>query len=136
MQTLTIANALSTGKIRIVASGVDSVNQDFLWTTANIIPPGFESVCVKNGWNTHRTWKQLNSDRPWLRGTKNDAYVYLNSMDDKWWIDKPDGNGVFIASKRQQGKLFLDAPPKTGWEALSPSYNPTPSIEIFSAKDK
>merc|ERR1712238_60080 len=134
MSTFAIANALVISTVQIKGSGVDSVNQDFQSTSAKNIPPGFENVCIKNQWDVQRTWETLNNGTPWFRAS-NDAYIYLNSVDNKWWIDRPDGNGVYIASKNQ-GEEFSNIPPKTGWEALSVSYNPTPSLEFLSINGK
>ncbi len=112
--------------IKVSGSGVESVNTEYEWTPATTIPPGFEKVCIQNRWGVESTWEMLNSGRPWLRA-KNEAYIYLNSSDGQWWIDKPDGAGVYVVPKAQGETL----PPSTGWRALSPSYNPAPSVEVI-----
>mmetsp|Transcript_25106 Transcript_25106/g.69250 ORF Transcript_25106/g.69250 Transcript_25106/m.69250 type:complete len:162 (+) Transcript_25106:121-606(+) len=132
MSTTTIAAAFSTAAnpattIRVKGSGVESVNTDFEWTAATKIPPGFERVCRENSWGVESTWDMLNKNKPWLRAS-NEAYIYLNNADGQWWIDKPDGAGVFVAPKIR-GE---DTPPASGWRALSPLYNPAPSVEIVS----
>mmetsp|Transcript_8522 Transcript_8522/g.21012 ORF Transcript_8522/g.21012 Transcript_8522/m.21012 type:complete len:160 (+) Transcript_8522:322-801(+) len=130
MSTTTAAafsTAANPATIRVKGSGVESVNTDFEWTAATKIPPGFERVCRENSWGVESTWDMLNKNKPWLRAS-NEAYIYLNNADGQWWIDKPDGAGVFVAPKIQ-GE---DTPPASGWRALSPLYNPAPSVEIVS----
>eukprot|EP00532_Pseudo-nitzschia_australis_P008204 CAMPEP_0168166500 /NCGR_PEP_ID=MMETSP0139_2-20121125/2059_1 /TAXON_ID=44445 /ORGANISM="Pseudo-nitzschia australis, Strain 10249 10 AB" /LENGTH=138 /DNA_ID=CAMNT_0008083699 /DNA_START=270 /DNA_END=686 /DNA_ORIENTATION=- len=130
MMSSTTAAAFSaaahTVTVRVKGSGVESVNMDFEWTAATIIPPGFEKVCIQNGWAVESTWGMLNDGKSWLRAS-NEAYIYLNNADSQWWIDKPNGDGVFVAPKARGD----DAPPTTGWRALSPSYKPEPSFEII-----
>ena len=142
----TAATAAST--VRVKGSGVESVNTHYEWTPATVIPPGFETVCVQNRWGVESTWEMLNNGKPWLRAS-NDAYIYLNSADGQWWIDKPDGDGVYVAPKDQAaqqggatssscgaGEPFHAAPPVTGWRALSPSYNPAPLVELIDNSNK
>ena len=142
----TAATAAST--VRVKGSGVESVNTHYEWTPATVIPPGFETVCVQNRWGVESTWEMLNNGKPWLRAS-NDAYIYLNSADGQWWIDKPDGDGVYVAPKDQAaqqggatssscgaGEPSHAAPPATGWRALSPSYNPAPLVELIDNSNK
>jgi len=56
-------------------------------------------------------WQKLNSGRIWFR-KENEAYIYWNTADSSWWIDKPDGMGVFKAG------AVSHSPPQTGWEQL------------------
>eukprot|EP00536_Pseudo-nitzschia_multiseries_P016664 jgi/Psemu1/222127/e_gw1.1188.18.1 len=126
---MTAAAFSTAGKsvtIRVKGSGVDSVNTDFELCEATIIPSGFERVCVQNVWGVQSTWEMLNNNKPWFRAS-NEAYIYLNNADGQWWIDKPDGAGVFVTPKIR-GE---DTPPTSGWRALSPSYNPTPTVEVL-----
>ena len=118
--------------VRVTGSGVESVNEEYEWTPATIIPPGFEKVCVQNRWGVESTWEMLNKGRQWLRAS-NDAYIYLNSSDGQWWIDKPDGAGVYVVPKEQSCDVAGESsPPSTGWRALSPSYNPAPLVEVIA----
>ena len=34
-----------------------------------------------------KMWAKLNSGRTWYRA-ENEAYIYWNTMDSCWWIDK------------------------------------------------
>mmetsp|Transcript_3448 Transcript_3448/g.7535 ORF Transcript_3448/g.7535 Transcript_3448/m.7535 type:complete len:166 (+) Transcript_3448:187-684(+) len=123
--------AAATSTVRVRGSGVEGVNTDFEWTSATIIPPGFERVCVNNGWGVRSTWEMLNNGKPWLRAS-NEAYIYLNDSDGQWWIDKPDGNGVYIAPEGPIDDCgSIGSPPVTGWRSLFPSYDPVPSVEIL-----
>ena len=119
--------------IKISGSGVPSVNSEYEWRTPDFIPKGFASVCVQNQWNIESMWKRLNGERKWLHASNNDAYIYLNSMDNQWWIDEPNGSGVFIAP----GNCTLSStsqnicPPKEGWKALGLHSEPLPTLEII-----
>mmetsp|Transcript_8955 Transcript_8955/g.18601 ORF Transcript_8955/g.18601 Transcript_8955/m.18601 type:complete len:161 (-) Transcript_8955:98-580(-) len=126
MTAAAFSAATTTSTVRVRGSGVESVNTEYEWTPATIIPPGFEKVCIQNRWGVESTWEMLNSGRPWLRAP-NEAYIYLNSSDGQWWIDKPDGAGVYVVPKAE-GET---SPPSTGWRALSPSYNPPPSVQLI-----
>ena len=67
----------------------------------------------QQGWDTNDMWKKLNGldsrTDAWFAHTENDSYIYWNRMDGKWWIDGPDGNGVWIV----EGPAH--APPAHGW---------------------
>merc|ERR1740133_690886 len=95
------ATTTANNTVRVKGSGVESVNTHYEWTPATVIPPGFENVCVQNRWEVESTWEMLNNGKPWWRAS-NDAYIYLNSADGQWWIDKPDGDGVYVAPKEDQ----------------------------------
>mmetsp|Transcript_23255 Transcript_23255/g.54988 ORF Transcript_23255/g.54988 Transcript_23255/m.54988 type:complete len:163 (-) Transcript_23255:176-664(-) len=137
ISALSFSAAATKMTVRVKGSGVESVNMDYEWTSANLIPPGFERVCVQNRWGVKSTWEKLNNGKPWLRAS-NDAYIYLNAADDQWWIDKPDGAGVFVAPKDEdcgscnRGDPLYITPPLAGWRALSPSYNPAPAVVVMS----
>ena len=66
------------------------------------IPASFAKVCEENAWDVDDTWRRLNGGEhgAWFEKTTPDAngsYVYRNAADGKWWIDGPDGLGVYIA---------------------------------------
>lgn len=84
-------------------------------------PPGFDNVCRQMGWNAASTWRKLNSGRRWFR-MPNGAYIYFNSSDRHWWIDAPDGRGVFKAPGPEH------APPAGGWKVLDASVRNAPSF--------
>ena len=63
-------------------------------------------------WDTQDTWNRLADQAlPWYE-MENGAYVYKNVADGQWWIDEPNGSGVYVA--------LSDAPlpPASGWRAL------------------
>jgi hypothetical protein len=98
------------------------------------IPAGFERVCVEQKWNTQQMWKQLNGGERlrWFKHEGNDSYVYFNGSDGMWWIDGPDGNGVWKASGPAH------APPATGWTLLqgdnAKGVWPQPTVLILRGK--
>ena len=67
------------------------------------IPVRFADVCVKNGWDVASTWEKLNGGAggAWFAHeageNANPSYIYHNAQDGCWWIDGPDGLGVFKA---------------------------------------
>ena len=80
------------------------------------------------------TWKKLNGGRKWLHA-ENGAYIYLNSMDNHWWIDEPSGRGVFIAPEKHQMKSqnsIENTPPSFGWRYLGTTSEALPSVEIIA----
>ena len=141
MSAAAFSTAATGAIVRVKGSGVESVNTEYQWTSATIIPPGFERVCVQNRWDVKNTWEKLNNGKPWLRAS-NEAYIYLNFADGQWWIDKPNGDGVYVVSKDQgggscgTGEGSYSLPPVTGWRALSPSYNPAPLVESIAESNK
>ena len=46
------------------------------------------------------TWIKLNGGESgsWFNHESNDSYVYFNALDGMWWIDGPDGLGVYKGS--------------------------------------
>jgi len=110
-------------------SGVQEVNTIYKWMSAKTIPPGFAKVCEQNNWNTTQMWKQLNGDRNWLRAEDNDSYMYWNSADSQWWIDEPNGLGVFVAPTSN-----WKSPPVDGWISLRSEYRPLPQVELLGSE--
>jgi hypothetical protein len=78
------------------------------------IPDGFDSVCRSNGWNTEGTWNKLNGNASWF-AHDNGSYIYFNKADGKWWLDAPDGMGVFVAGP---SGVTSHAVPSHGWALL------------------
>ena len=81
------------------------------------IPKGFADVCKGQGWDVASTWTKLNGMNPitnvWFAHEENDSYVYHNNVDGRWWIDGPDGKGVWIADGPGH------APPSRGWKHVA-----------------
>ena len=97
----------------------------------NEIPEGFKLVCVQNKWNVETTWQGLNSghDLVWFKHAENDAYVYRNSQDGCWWIDGPDGFGVFKA----RGPKHAPPGASTSWQTLDGEAD-QPTVAIFRGR--
>jgi len=107
-------------EIFVMGTGVASVNQQYMATQSAEVPLGFARVCKAQGWEAEPTWKHLGGGRTWFKA-ENDAYIYWNSSDQKWWIDTPEGAGVFKA------KGPSHAPPQLGWEMLD-DVGPVPEL--------
>ena len=114
--------------VRVKAAGVSSVIGTFNARPAVEIPKGFAKVCEEMGWPTTQMWKQLSDQkRPWFLHS-NGAYIYWNASDRQWWVDEPNGNGVYVA-------LSEDAvPPISGWTALAGGKHPLPEVEVEHAR--
>jgi len=108
-----------------VEGALPSVQGKYQATSAETIPEGFGKVCRAQGWDTAETWAKLNGGADWY-AAPNGAYIYRNTLDGKWWIDAPDGNGVYIAAGPAH------APPANGYEVLGAGPPPA-SIRIFRA---
>ena len=128
-----MSNNVSAFSVRIHGSGVPSVNTKYERKSSIEIPEGFAKVCVQNQWNVEATWAQLNGKRNWFHAS-NDSYIYLNSMDNQWWIDEPSGLGVFVAPELETLSSLKNAdilPPLNGWKALENENSPLPNIELI-----
>ena len=98
------------------------------WCTRAAIPPGFRSVCEQQGWDPEATWEKLNGadNGVWFSHMENKAYIYQNKEDGLWWIDSPDGSGVY------KGKGTSWSPPGSSirWTALDGSTD-APTLAIY-----
>ena len=122
-----VATSTMAHRVKIIGAGVPSVNGLFLPQSPKEIPLGFARVCKNNAWNVENTWKQLTDlCTPWYL-KENGAYIYYNRGDNKWWIDAPEGNGLYIAETQNKKDPSL---PSNGWQMLSNIYGPTPTIEF------
>jgi hypothetical protein len=70
---------------------------DYAARPGSEVPKGFADVCLQNKWDVDSTWKKLNGGEggSWFKHAANDSYVYFNALDGMWWIDGPDGLGVY-----------------------------------------
>jgi len=98
---------------RIVVDGATEprINGEYSPKSAEEIPSGFTRVCQGQGWDPEDTWRQLNGGATWY-GMPNGAYIYWNTSDGMWWIDEPNGKGVWKAEAPKH------APPQLGWVPL------------------
>lgn len=94
------------------------------------IPKGFADVCVQNSWDTVTMWKKLNGGEggAWFKHEANDSYVYFNAVDKMWWIDGPDGLGVY----KGPGPSWAPMGMSTCWTALDGGTH-QPSLAIHRA---
>lgn len=58
--------------------------------------------------------------------------MYFNRGDGQWWIDGPDGLGVYVAraEREEEGEEGMRLPPREGWEALTGGKAPCPVVEV------
>ena len=113
--------------IEVLNAGVAETNGVYNAMSSNVIPKGFEKVCVENSWNTKDMWEKLNGNNQWYLHNENDCYAYRNLNDRQWWIDGTDGLGVYIV-KENKGSV-KEAVPSTGWSLLAPGkYRTTPTL--------
>merc|ERR1711948_109424 len=102
----------SLAKVTVADSGVPSVNQVYTERDPAIIPVGFSLTCAEMKWDPEVMWKKLSDGQsPWYEAA-NGSYIYWNQGDGQWWIDAPDGAGVYIV------KAPNTMPPSQGWVAL------------------
>lgn len=103
-------------KLTVMGSSNPHVNGEYLPQDPTIIPSGFTKVCQQHNWDTLQMWKKLNGSSPadkWFAHTSNESYIYWNKSDGSWWIDGPDGLGVWIMKGPNH------APPGRGWKKVS-----------------
>jgi hypothetical protein len=113
------------GKTVIVSkSGNAEVNQKYVERDPTVIPNGFDVTCKQMGWNTKKMWLQLSDQRTSWFEAPNGSYIYWNQGDGKWWIDAPDGKGVYVVKSRR------DVLPSSGWQPLPGAPRPAPTVEI------
>jgi len=113
-------------KLTVIGSKqVPAVNGDYFPKTAESIPTGFTSVCDAQGWSSNDMWNKLNGDSIWFAHSQNESYIYWNKEDQKWWIDGPDGNGVWIVPGPSH------APPAHGWYSMTGSTHSAPMVMTF-----
>ena len=111
---------------RVVVGGAGEavVNGEYAAAPSSRTPGGFARVCVANGWDTSAMWAKLGGGDEWFAAA-NGAYIYYNHADGMWWIDAPNGDGVYKAPAPRH------APPAVGWQLLG-DFAPAPShIAVF-----
>ncbi|KAL7527810.1 hypothetical protein ACHAXR_002144 [Thalassiosira sp. AJA248-18] len=123
-------------KLNVMGSKtVPEINGDYFPKNPAEIPTGFASVCQNQDWDTKDTWSKLNGVDPvtdtWFAHSDNESYIYWNRNDGKWWIDGPDGNGVWIVEGPSH------APPSHGWVHVTKrTTNGAPMIRTFRDTSK
>lgn len=104
-------------RLTVTGSAQSDVNGDYYPQNPAKIPKGFADVCGVMDWDTQSMWTKLNGIDPstniWFAHTENDSYIYHNKGDGKWWIDGPDGKGIWIIEGPSH------APPAHGWSHVT-----------------
>lgn len=114
-------------KVNVMGSEIVSeVNGDYAPKNHTAIPSGFSQVCQNQGWDTTSMWAKLNGVSVWFAHSENESYIYWNKNDRKWWIDGPNGNGVWIVEGPSH------APPAHGWmHVLKGATRGVPMVRSF-----
>jgi hypothetical protein len=116
--------------IKVFNSGVASANGLFLPQPPSTIPQGFAKVCVKSRWDTNQMWEQLTDLRTTWYLKDDDAYIYFNRGDGKWWLDAPEGHGLYVTQAKVEDGKVADVPPAGGWQSLG-DYGATPEFDFI-----
>jgi len=112
--------------LHVKGSGTESVNAVYVERDPAVIPVGFSLTCAEMKWDPEDTWQRLSNQKtPWFEA-ENGSYIYWNKHDGKWWIDAPDGKGVYIAQAPET------APPSSGWQPLPGVAGPLPQVAKVS----
>jgi len=111
-------------RVHVRSSSVNSVNAEYTARDPTIIPIGFSLTCAENQWDPEKMWLQVSDQKtPWFEAA-NGSYIYWNQGDGQWWIDAPDGRGVYVSRSPPDA-----LPPATGWQALRGVSGPLPDVE-------
>ena len=122
---------VGVARIVISGAGVAAVNGAYAAAPASRVPVGFTKVCIASSWDAAAMWAKLGGGADWFDAEDGSgSYIYFNHADGHWWIDEPDGAGVYKAAAPPH------APPAVGWELLG-DYAPPPShVAVFRALPK
>eukprot|EP00746_Dinoflagellata_sp_MGD_P167775 gnl/MRDRNA2_/MRDRNA2_98675_c0_seq1.p1 gnl/MRDRNA2_/MRDRNA2_98675_c0~~gnl/MRDRNA2_/MRDRNA2_98675_c0_seq1.p1 ORF type:complete len:348 (-),score=60.02 gnl/MRDRNA2_/MRDRNA2_98675_c0_seq1:50-1093(-) len=111
-------------KVRVSGSGTVGVNHIYTEMKAKVIPVGFSLTCTENNWDPEEMWLRLSDQKtPWYLA-ENGAYMYWNRGDGQWWIDAPEGHGVYVM------KAPATKPPQHGWQLLPGAQGPAPRVDL------
>eukprot|EP00746_Dinoflagellata_sp_MGD_P150101 gnl/MRDRNA2_/MRDRNA2_82031_c0_seq1.p1 gnl/MRDRNA2_/MRDRNA2_82031_c0~~gnl/MRDRNA2_/MRDRNA2_82031_c0_seq1.p1 ORF type:complete len:332 (-),score=80.22 gnl/MRDRNA2_/MRDRNA2_82031_c0_seq1:130-1125(-) len=114
------------GQLQVAGSGVDAVNQVYREKNPKYIPVGFSLTCAEMKWDSEQMWQRLsNQQSPWYEAD-NGSYIYWNTNDGQWWIDAPDGRGVYVV------KASPASVPAQGWQLLQGAKPPAPRVQMLS----
>lgn len=137
---------VSVTKVTVMNAGMDAVNGEYEARDASVIPEMFAKVCEQNGWVTLDMWNKLSGansgsafdSKPIWFESPNKSYIYFNLADQHWWIDGPDGLGVYKA----RGPHFaVPAYPRGsggefGWFSLAEDSDPVPTLLVHRNEPK
>jgi len=110
-------------EIQVMGGGEETTNGRYKARQPNIIPTGFTTTCDQMNWNDQRMWQQLTDGKTTWYEHENGSYVYRNVSDGKWWIDAPDGGGVYIAAGD------ATSVPMSKWNLLPGATAPAPTVQ-------
>lgn len=114
--------------LTVSGAGSSVVNGGYAQKDPSQVPQGFAETCVQNRWDPQRTWRSLSDGkRPWYEKCDG-SYIYWNRSDKNWWIDGPNGLGLYIAADTGV------TPPAKGWQLLRGAEPPAPTVTLGSAK--
>lgn len=122
--------------IKVINAGVANSNGIYKIQSPDIIPKGFSKVCKKMLWNDVIMWEQLSDLKsPWYL-KDDDAYIYYNKTDKKYWLDAPEGHGLYTAfvgdANTNNDGNGNALPPTKGFESLSDQYGNAPTLEYLT----
>jgi len=122
--------------LTVNGAGFDPVNGIYHSQPHTSVPSKFDAVCRQQGWDTGEMWKKLNGRRDWYKHEDNESYIYYNCSDNKWWIDGPDGLGVYITSPTPPAPSGMSGPPENGWKLIKPTVvdRTLPTVKFPSTK--
>eukprot|EP00930_Biecheleria_cincta_P056929 TRINITY_DN42948_c0_g1_i1.p1 TRINITY_DN42948_c0_g1~~TRINITY_DN42948_c0_g1_i1.p1 ORF type:complete len:370 (+),score=63.19 TRINITY_DN42948_c0_g1_i1:3-1112(+) len=142
LQKFSRRQAVPVSKVTVMSAGVQAVNGEYGARDGSIVPEKFALVCEQNQWNTLEMWRKLSGagssgEKVTWYEAPNKSYIYFNVADQHWWIDGPDGLGVY---KALGSPLAVPAYPrgsggKFGWFPLSEDNLPVPSLLIHRLLD-
>lgn len=114
-------------QVRVAGSGADDVNEVYTERNPAVVPVGFSLTCAEMSWDSESMWTKLSNQKsPWYEA-ENGSYIYWNQGDGQWWIDAPDGKGVYVV---KAGPSEL---PSSGWKALPGASTPLPQVELVTS---
>ena len=105
--------------IHVTKAGTDIVNGRYISQNPKNVPVGFTNTCKEQGWDHITLWKQLNDEKESWYLHENGSYIYRNKGDGKWWIDAPDGGGVYISEELT-----------SSWKLLPNAQLPAPTVRV------
>merc|ERR1719230_1612128 len=110
----------------VVVGGAGEVETNGVYASRDpkLVPAGFARTCDDMGWDSDSMWRRLTDGKRTWWEADNEAYIYWNRADGKWWIDVPSGAGAYIV---EAASAF---PPEAGWQALPGIKRPLPKIEV------
>ena len=118
-------------KVVVSKAGTACANGIYMQQSPSLIPTGFAKVCRKSRWNTEDMWAQLTNGRtPWYL-KEDDGYIYYNVGDNKWWIDAPEGHGLYTSVALNDDPF----PPSGGYEGLGGADLPLPEVVSMDSDD-